>query len=154
MNRSAQFWRQNEKQIPSSSISKATWSCSSRRMVQNSARDCSKLVRVHSKKKVAHHHINKEMCLESLAFPLICPTPLFLVSVALCKKNGASERIVPQPTPNLTFTFCVFRLYSGTDLFHKHPQAIAVLVHFTAPVEGSLVRERTRITWLFASLLE
>jgi hypothetical protein len=35
---------------PTSNISKATWRCSSRRIVQNSVTDCSKLVRVHSKK--------------------------------------------------------------------------------------------------------
>jgi hypothetical protein len=35
--------------MPASNISKATWRCSSRRVGWDSAGDCSKLVRVHSK---------------------------------------------------------------------------------------------------------
>jgi hypothetical protein len=47
-------------------------------------RDCSKLVRVHSKKDggctegtVVQHHISKEMCTVSVVFPLFCPTPVY-----------------------------------------------------------------------------
>jgi hypothetical protein len=40
----------SEEQIPNSNISKATWRRSSRGMVYNSARNCSKRLRVHSKK--------------------------------------------------------------------------------------------------------
>jgi hypothetical protein len=44
------FGDYSKEKIPFSNISKATWKCSSRGMVQNTARYCSKLVRVHSKK--------------------------------------------------------------------------------------------------------
>jgi hypothetical protein len=83
LNHSGQFWRNAEEQSPTTSISVATCTCCLRRMVQNSSTGCSKLVCVHSKKtaavlkaSVVQKHLNIEMCLRSIIFPLFFRTPV------------------------------------------------------------------------------
>jgi hypothetical protein len=92
-----QLWSVLESKVRNrpTSISKATWRCSSEEgykipleTIQNLYESIRRRIVAILKPKLGQHHINRGMCTVSVVFPLFCPTPL-------CMCAHTRERDVP-----------------------------------------------------------